>query len=139
MNQSEKIEKIRKAIEAKTGASCAVEIDMSYLKIYWHDKKYNIDKFEELTLDLLEMLPLSPVEEWIPVSTPPEIGEEVLVIIWMDGKYWDPFVCVYRGNGYWRLDSDGEGMSDYSERITHWMNIPPPPTIPLPNPPEIKP
>jgi len=62
---------------------------------------------------------------WKPIRTVP-LGVPVLIA---GGGILYPIVASWSGNnGVWCLDAQDEAVKDISERPTHWMPLPEPPT-----------
>lgn len=63
---------------------------------------------------------------WINVKDRlPENGQCVLVIIYKENKYWEPFTCDYDGGFYDPMDDLSN--EDWSDTVSHWMPLPEPP------------
>ena len=70
--------------------------------------------------------------KWISVKDDkPKDGQDVLAIIFADGKYYTPFSCTYSKElGFHEMDHKyylKDWYEPYNNDVTHWQSLPEPP------------
>lgn len=67
---------------------------------------------------------------WIKVEDRlPNNKQNILAIIFKDNKFYVPFTCEYV-DGKFKSENDDElGILDYTNVVTHWMELPQPPKL----------